>query len=164
VAVALRPGSQRQQEALGGLPPRGHPPVARHLSSRYCRALQTARMLCRQRGAVGAAHLRRRHHEVAQPHRPTASPNRIAQPHRPTASPKCGPCAARVRHSGKTIMLFAHQGIFFAATGLTCKRAGRSCSNPANSSGSSRALRRATGKRSAGRVKRERIFRAAALN
>jgi hypothetical protein len=76
-------------------------PVARHLSSRYCRALPTARMyadnveLSEPLTSEGAI---------------TKSPKRIAEVQ---AVLGAGP------PFGQNIMLFAHQGIFFAATGLT---------------------------------------------
>lgn len=76
-------------------------PVARHLSSRYCRALQTASMyadnveLSEALTSEGAI---------------TKSPERIAQV-RALLSVRPPP--------GQNIALFAHQGIFYAATELT---------------------------------------------
>jgi phosphohistidine phosphatase SixA len=76
-------------------------PVARHVSSRYCRALQTAKLyadkveLSEALTSEGAI---------------TKSPERIAavQALLATRPPQ-----------GQNIALFAHQGIFYAATGLT---------------------------------------------
>jgi phosphohistidine phosphatase SixA len=76
-------------------------PVARHLSSRYCRALQTAKLyadnveLSEALTSEGAI---------------TKSPERIAAV-RALLSTRPPP--------GQNLMLFAHQGIFYAATNLT---------------------------------------------
>ena len=76
-------------------------PVARHISSRYCRALQTAAMyadtveLSEALTSEGAI---------------TKSPERVAE---------VRALLATRPPAGQNIMLFAHQGLFFAATGLT---------------------------------------------
>jgi phosphohistidine phosphatase SixA len=94
------PGRE-QARAAGAAYRRAGIPVARHLSSRYCRALQTAQLyadnveLSEALTSEGAI---------------TKSPERIAMvrallSERPPA--------------GQNIALFAHQGIFYAATELT---------------------------------------------
>ena len=76
-------------------------PVARHLSSRYCRALQTARAFA----------------DNVEPSEPLTSEGAI------TKSPeriKAVQAVLSMRPpAGQNIMLFAHQGIFYASTELT---------------------------------------------
>jgi hypothetical protein len=64
----------------------------------------------------------------------------------------CGPRAARVRHSGETIMLFAHQRHFFAATSLTVQEGWTVVLEPGNFKRIIARIAPATGKRSAGGV------------
>jgi phosphohistidine phosphatase SixA len=92
---------REQSRRAGAAYRRAGIPVARHLSSRYCRALQTANLyadkveLSEALTSEGAI---------------TKSPERIAAV-RALLSTRPPP--------GQNIALFAHQGIFYAATGLT---------------------------------------------
>ena len=97
----LSPAGREEARVAGAAYRRARIPVARHLSSRYCRALQTARMyadnveLSEPLTSEGAI---------------TKSPERIAA---------VRALLATRPPQGQNLMLFAHQGIFYAATGLT---------------------------------------------
>lgn len=97
----LSPTGRAQARAAGDAYRRAGIPVARHLSSRYCRALQTARLYA---DAVELSEALTSEGAI------TKSPERIAQV-RALLSTRAPP--------GQNLMLFAHQGIFFAATELT---------------------------------------------
>lgn len=97
----LSPQGREQARSAGAAYRRAALPVARHLSSRYCRALQTAQMyadkveLSEALTSEGAI---------------TKSPERIAE---------VRALLATRPPAGQNIALFAHQGIFHAAIGLT---------------------------------------------
>lgn len=97
----LSDGGREQARSSGAAYRRAGIPVARHISRRYCRALQTARLFA---------------DDVALSEALTAEGAITKNPARIKAVQ-----AVLSMHppAGKNVMLFAHQGIFHAATGLT---------------------------------------------
>lgn len=100
----LSPGGREQARVAGAAYRRARLPMAQHVSSRYCRALETARLYVDDTANVALSEMLTSEGAI------TKSPERISQVR-----------ALLGTHppAGQNIMLFAHQGIFHAATGLT---------------------------------------------